>query len=220
MTIYLDHKRRDIAGVVSKLQHAVAGFPLFTIALGKLREGHELPLAGLEMAIAVVVLGTFFIEMRALIHKHRNPGHEHKHAAVGWFDIAAAGMLIFEAFHGEHTKPGYLRPPFFSAIITLGMGLFHGKFHHARLKSRYLKMDEAGIECRPSRFRKFSVRWTDLATVKIADNKAVFQRKDGSAHSLGLRGLHNRSAVQKAIEEQARVAGLLPAPAPVTGDGL
>src|SRR5262245_49914069 len=95
-TIYLNDKRREVRQIVPKLQHAIAGVPLLFTAVEHLREGADRPIAVLELAIAIVVLGTFIQDLRATLHHRRNP-HAAKHPAIGWFDLAAGAMLMFEA---------------------------------------------------------------------------------------------------------------------------
>jgi len=118
-TIYLDDKRRETAQLVPKIQHAFGGIPLLMTAIAHLREGIDLPIAGLELAIAVVVLGTFVKDLRAAMRHRRNP-HAAGHSVVGWFDLAAGAMLMFEAFHGAHHKPAWLRPQFLTVHYRFG----------------------------------------------------------------------------------------------------
>jgi len=46
------------------------------------------------------------IELRAAI-RHSKHDAAHGHPKVGWFDLAAGVLLIYEAFHGAHNKPVY-----------------------------------------------------------------------------------------------------------------
>jgi hypothetical protein len=128
---------------------------------------------------------------------------------VSWFDLAAGGLLLFEAFSGHHNKPGYLRPQFLSGVVTLGLGLLHGRLHTFRQNRRYVKLDEAGVEIRTSRFRRFSLAWADVSSVDMAGTKAVFLRNDGRRHSMRLNLLSNEAEVRRGIAEHARAAGVL-----------
>jgi hypothetical protein len=116
---------------------------------------------------------------------------------------------MFEAFHGEHHKPGYMRPQFLSGIITLGLGLFHARVHHFRARRRYLTIDEAGVDCRPARFRRFGIEWADLASIQLETDRAVFEGKDGSRHVLELRRFRNGEKVRHAIRNEPRAADLI-----------
>jgi hypothetical protein len=128
--------------------------------------------------------------------------------SFGWFDLAAGGLLIFEAFHGAHHKPGYLRPQFFSGLATIGVGLLHERLHARQRRRRYLKLDEAGIEFRSGRFRRLDVPWGDLGSVDLGGNFAVFERTDGRRHKVRLNLLHDAEEIRSGIAEHARAAGV------------
>jgi hypothetical protein len=201
--IHLHDRRVVAADLLSKFQHAWAGFPLLYVGLSKLADEAERPITILEITIAVLVLVTFAREVRAA-RKHHDV-----HSAIGWFDLAAAAMMMFEAFHGHHSgKPGYLRPQFFSAVVTIGLALLHGRLHSWRAKRRYMRLDENGLEARTGRFRKFSFGWADLDHIHMAPNKAVFHRSDGKQHTVRLNMLANHVEVRKHISEHARAAGV------------
>ena len=170
------------------------------LGIQKLQEGEEIPIAILETAIAVVVIGTFLLELRILHRKHRHAGSRHSHPRFGWFDLAAGCLLIFEAFHGAHTKPGYLRPAFLSGMATLLLGLFHARIHGFRHRRRYLKIDQSGVECRTAPLRKFRVDWNEIASVEVTADRASFLHNSGRRDAVVLRGLLNAPEVRQAIE--------------------
>ena len=202
MIIYLDDRRLHFADLVSKLQHATAGFPLLLVAAGKLGDEGERPIAIFELVIALGVLITFARDVRAAFRRH------HAHDAVGWFDLVAGILLIYEAFHGAHHKPGYMRPQFLAGMVTLTFGLFHTRMHARRSRRRYLKLDETGLEMRTSPLRKIRLSWTEIASVELADDKAIIRETGGRAHTLRLKMLNNHEEVRKGIAEHARVAGI------------
>ncbi len=208
MIIYLEDKRREMAAWVQKLQHLVAGVPLFFVGIGNLAEEAERPMAILEIAVALGVFATFAVELRAA-RRHAS-GHAHGHPRMGWFDLAAGGLLIFEAFHGAHHKPGYLRPQFLSGVVTLALGLFHAPMHRFRQRRHYLKLDEAGMELRRAPFRRLTVPWAELASVDLTQHEAILRRKDGRSHTIPLKRFRNINALREGIADHARVAGLLP----------
>jgi hypothetical protein len=187
---------------VQKLQHAVAGFPLLFLGIQHLGEEGELPVAMLEIVIAVLVLGTFARELRAATKTHAS------HSKVDWFDLAAAAMMMFESFHGVHHKAFYLRAPFVAAVVTAGIALLHGKIHARHAKKRYVKLDENGLEARMGLFRRFSLGWAELDRIHLAHDKAVFHRNDGKQHTIGFRMLGNHEEVRKHISDHAQAAGV------------
>jgi hypothetical protein len=210
VVIQLHDKRRMVAGWLSKLQHAIAGVPLLLSALPKLSDEGERPMALLELAIALAVLASFVKEIRADIRAGRHLAHGMEashHGGIGWFDLAAGVLLIYEAFHGAHHKPGYLRPQFFSGVATLGLGIFHARIEAMQHRRRYLKLDETGLEIRV-KFRRRSFLWEDLASIDTEGPFAVFHLKNGGRHKVRLNLLHNADAVRQAIGEHARAAGV------------
>ena len=200
MIIYLEDKRREVTDWFPKIQHLVAGVPLLYSGVANLKEAAERVIGGLEIAIALLLIAAFLKELREA--RHRAAGH-HTHSAVGSFDIAAAGLLIFEAFHGAHHKPGYMRPQFFSGIATLGLGLFHARLHARKSRTRFLRVDEQGLEMRLSPFRRLHVGWEELARVEHAGSHAVLHRKDGGRHKLPLSRFRNRQAIEDGIATHA-----------------
>jgi hypothetical protein len=202
MVIHLHDRRVQAAGLVQKLQHAIAGFPLLMVGFRRLTAGEEPPLALLEVAIAAMVLGTFARQVYTAGKKHA------PHSKVDWFDLAAAAMMMFEAFHGHHHKPPYLTPQFCTAVVTAGMALFHEKIHARRTRRRYVKVDDNGLEVRAGLFRRFSLGWSDVDRIHIGPDKAVFLRNNGKQHIIGFRMLRNDDEVRKHISEHARAAGV------------
>jgi hypothetical protein len=97
--IHLHDRRTQAADWIAKLQHVTAGIPLLMVGIGKLADEAERPMAFVEIAVAAAVLITFAWEAY-LARKHHA-----SHSAVSWFDLAAGGLLIFEAFSGRITSP-------------------------------------------------------------------------------------------------------------------
>ena len=210
MIIYLDDRRLQAADLVSKIQHVSGGIPLLTIGLQKISIGEsDWPIAVVEVILASVVLVLFLRDVRAF--RRREAAHTKSHAAFGWFDMAVGALLMFEAFHGHHVKPGYLRPPFFAGVVTIGLGLFHGRFRAFQRRRRYVKFDPTGLEGRLGPFRRFSFAWTDLKSVETGQEQAVLIAKGGKRRTISLSRLNNGDAVRQAISDHARAAGLLAA---------
>jgi hypothetical protein len=202
--IYLHDKRRQFVAWLPKLQHLIGGMPLLLNGVRKLGDETERLMAILEIAVASIVLVAFVKELHAELRAHGKPVH----SPFGWFDLAAGGLLIFEAFHGAHHKPGYMRPPFLSGVVTIALGLFHARFHEFRARRRYLKIDDAGLEFRVARFRRLILSWKDLDSVDVAGAHAIFCRTDGRRHRVRLNLFHNHHAVRQAITDHALGAGL------------
>lgn len=209
MKVYLDDKRLDWAGLPTKLQHAFAGMTLAFTAAAKLREGSELPLAWFEMAIAAAVTGTFFFELRSLRGSGRGPD---VHPKVGWFDLAAGALLIFEAVHAAHHKPFFLKPQFLAGTVAIVAGLAHRKLHHLRQHRRHLTLTEEGVEARLGQFRRFHVARKDLASLELTASNATYVTSSGARHSLNLARYRNVEELRRAIEQHGREQRLLAQP--------
>src|SRR5262249_39815841 len=156
---YLEDHRRETAQLVPKFQHFIGSVPLLMTGWAHLSEGVDRPIALLEIAIGLIVLSTFIKEVRAAL-RTRRLGHS-GHSAFGWFDLAAGGMLLFEAFHSPHIKPAYMRPQFLSGVLTIGLGMFHPRLHAFHRRRRYLALDESGMQFRLGPFRRLNLRWTE-----------------------------------------------------------
>lgn len=205
--VYLDDKRRELAQTIGKLQHAIAGIPLLMVGLGKLSKNEDLPIAAAEIALAAIVLATFIRELREVVH-HRKHGKPSSHPKIGWFDLAAGALLIYEAFHGAHHKPGYLRPQFFTGVTAIALGLLHARLSAVAAKKRYLKVDDEGIQYR-MKFRGWSIAWDNLASIDLTGKDAVFVETDGERHTIEFGRFHNHQALRQAIAEHPGAAKLL-----------
>jgi hypothetical protein len=205
--VYLDDKRRPLAQMTSKIQHAVAGFPLLMLGLHKLQEGEELPVGILEVAIGAIVLGTFIMELRAAV-RHAKHGPQHGHSTVGWFDLAAGGMLIFEAVHAPPIKPFYFRATFCTGVVTILLGLLHHRLQARKAKRQYFRIDDEGIRYRYA-FRSWSIGWDELKTVDLSESEAVFETTGGKRRRVNLGRLHNHEAVRRAVMDHPGAAKLI-----------
>src|SRR5690242_16630856 len=80
--IYFEDKRVERAQLGTKVQHAFGGIPLLWSGIQNFREGAEVPMALLEIGIAVVVLAAFIKEVRAVVRPHSHSAHA-SHSVVG-----------------------------------------------------------------------------------------------------------------------------------------
>jgi hypothetical protein len=215
LTIFLDDRRRRLAQLLSKLQHVCAGFPLLFIGVNRLvTDESDRPIAVLEVAIATAVLVAFAQELRAEWRHSAKDPETAPHPEVGWFDLAAGFLLIFEAFHGAHTKPGYLRPPFLAGLVAIALGLFHRRLQNFAHHRRYITIDDIGVELRSSPLRRLKIRWADLASIDLSEAKIVFHRTNGRRRSIRLSWYGNADAVRRAVADHPASAALQVAPAP------
>jgi hypothetical protein len=215
--IHLEDRRVQLTDLVGETQHVIGGVPLLALAVQKIAAMEpDWPLAVLELLIALLLLLVFIRDLRSLLRKGK--GHSPaSHTVIGWFDMAAGALLIFEAFHEHHTKAGYLRPSFFAGVVTVVVGLIHSRLQAFRRRRRYLKLDANGLECRPGPFRRFAFPWASLTAVEVSQETAIFRRKNGQERIFRLSRYDNRDGIRDAIAGHARVAGIL---LPLTQAGL
>jgi hypothetical protein len=209
LIIYLDDHRTRVANLLSKVQHFAAGVPLLFIGTQKfLNNEDERVIAAIEVAIGLAVCFAFLRELRATVRPS-----EESHSRFGWFELAAGGLLIFEAFHGPGTKAGYLRASFLAGTVTIGIGLFHHRLQARAHRRRYLKLDDAGMELRTTRFYWSKWKWADVASIDMNESKITFVRKNGRTRSLRLALFRNADEIRSAILDHPASAKLLNEPA-------
>jgi uncharacterized membrane protein HdeD (DUF308 family) len=209
LTIPLEKRGRALADWPTKLQHLIGGVPLLFVGISKLlHDPAERSVAAFEVFIAAAVVLTFVKELKTELRNLKHQHGAHAHPAVGWFDLAAGILLIYEAFHGAHHKPGYLRPQFLSGVTTLGLGIFHGRLQQRRARAAYITLDERGFDFRRNRFRRLRLQWSEIATIDQRPNEVTFSLKSGSTRSISLRTFRNGDEIRQAISQQFDAAQL------------
>ena len=218
ITIVLDDKRKRLALWWQQLPHAIGGVPLLIAGVHRLQVpggGGDL-LAIAEIVVAAVLLlllardlrseAVSMMSTRASDAPHT---HSHVHAGPDWFDVVAGALLIVEAVHSSHPggKPFYERPAFLLGVITGAVGLLHGKLARLSWKRREIHLDEIGVRARTSRFRGFSVAWSDVRDIRITD-KAIIVETASQSHTIALRRYRNAAEIRAAFERWEAVRAL------------
>ena len=207
ITIVLDDKRKRLAQWWQKLQHAVGGVPLLIAGVHRFQapggKGDLLAIA--EIVVAAVLLVLLARDLRSeAVAQLRTPApeapHTHAHAGPDWFDVVAGALLILEAVHSAHPggKPFYERPVFVLGVATGMIGLFHGKLAKLSWKRREIHLDEHGVRARTSRFRGFSVPWSDIRDIRITD-RAIIIDTISASHTITLRRYRNAAEIRTAF---------------------
>jgi hypothetical protein len=208
ITIVLDDKRKRLAQWWQKLQHAVGGVPLLVAGVHRFQapggKGDLLAIA--EIVVAAVLLLLLARDLRSAVPKLRTHtpeaphAHTHAHAGPDWFDVVAGALLILESIDSAHAggKPFYERPAFLLGVATAAIGLLHAKLASLSWKRREIQLDESGVRARTSRFRHFSVAWTDVRDIRITDSTIVIDTASGS-HAIPLRRYRNAAEIRAAF---------------------
>src|SRR5262249_15040659 len=129
-------------------------------------------------------------------------------SAFGWFDLAAGGMLLFEAFHSPHIKPAFMRPQFLSGVLTIGLGMFHPRLHAFHRRRRDLGLCESGMQFPLGPFRRLNRRWTEISAIEVDVAKAVFHRTNGRPQVINLLSTRNAEKVRQALSDHAATQSL------------
>jgi hypothetical protein len=217
VTIPLDDKRKRLGVWWQKLQHAVGGVPLLLAGVHRLESsGRADPLAIAEIVVAGALLVMLARDLRAEVAGRSSSSHApahshgHPHAGPNWFDVVAGVMLIIESVQASHEggKPFYARPNFLLGIVTLVIGLLHGRIARRAMKRREIHFDDSGIRARLGRFRSFAVPWSEIRNITITAKNAVIQTAAGS-HTISFGRYRNAEQIRRALDEW-RAAGTLP----------
>lgn len=172
--------------------------------------GFALALAVAEIVTSALLLRSMLKELAAFRKSSREPHTEEHpvHHGVDWFEIFAAGMLFVEALERWHLHPHLPRPMLLTALVTLALGLFHGRIAAFTSKRRSLRIDETGIRLGGRFiFSRFFVGWQDLASIEVGDRYARLVARGGRTRRIDLKDLRNESAIREALlSAQARLA--------------
>jgi PH (Pleckstrin Homology) domain-containing protein len=198
-SVPLRSRRRQRALALQKAQHAVPAIGLLGVGLQALREGAhgpELALAAIEIAAGGVLLVAMARSLRAA----RTSAIRHAaHAGVDWIDIWAAAVLFVEALETWHLKGHIARPVILTALLTLAMGLFHGRIMQAAARRRMLEVSAEGIRIGGGPFRRFCARWSDIRSIDIDQRQASIHTHHGRPRRLALTDLDDAPAVRAAL---------------------
>ena len=208
LVVPLQSRRLKRALTVQKLNHAVPTVgPIFSgvQALQHGAEGFELLLAIVEIVTSAFLIATLARSIRAA-RAAAPPASHTTHAHIDWIDIWAAGVLFAEAGERWHLRHHIARPIILNALLTLALGLAHGRVDAFRGRRRAMRLTADRIHIPGKPFRSFTARWTDIAAVRLTDASAEIRTRTGRVRRLDLGDLENAAEVRVALKEaQQRV---------------
>lgn len=208
----LRSRRQQRALTVQKLNHVIPAFGLLSAGVQALRAGEQgfgRSLAMFEILVSAALIVTM---ARALREVTRAPGHAHH--GVDWLDVIAAGVLAGEAAEQWHVRHHLARPIILTAVITLMLGLFHGRLLARASRRRGLRLDAHGIHIAGRPFRSFHALWTDVADVTIGEREAVVRTTSGRTRRLDFADLLNADEVRGALHTAREHAASVKTPTP------
>ena len=188
-----------------KLNHALPTAGLIASGVQALThgaEGFELALAIVEIVTSVFLIATLARNIRDL--RGAPPGHHVPHARVDWADVWASGVLFAEAGERWHLRHHIARPIVLTAVLTLALGLAHGRMQAFARGRRSMRLTADGIRIPGKPFRSFTARWGEIASVEVANAAAEIRTRAGRVRHLDLLDLENAAEVRVALEEAQR----------------
>jgi hypothetical protein len=207
ITIPLDDKRRQIGVWWQKLQHVIGGAPLLVAGINRLEapggEGRLFAIA--EIVVSIVLLAMFARDLRSAAATRMGKSERaeaREHSGPDWFDVVAGLLLILEAVRSVHPggKPLYQHALLYTGAVTLLTGLAHGLLTNLSRRRRFIRIDDAGLHVRLSRFRKFDIASPDLIEMQLHEDAAVLVSESGR-HLIPLSRYGNASEIRAALKE-------------------
>jgi hypothetical protein len=124
-------RRRAVAKVLMKVQHAVPGTVLIQEGIHSIREGvegwHRL-LAVSEIVVCAAVFISLARALPQLARDVRSKTVPHIHMGIDWVDIFLGGMLFTEAW-AKYLDHGHVaRPTVLLGIVMIVYGIWGGKY--------------------------------------------------------------------------------------------
>ena len=203
--VALESLRRERAQAMLKVQHAVpAAALLFAGVQGSQRgvQGFELVLAWVEIVFSALLLRTLALSIRKALanrqHPAEPPATEHHHGAVDWSEVLAGVVLLVEVVERWQSHGHIARPTILLAVVTIGLGLLHGRVAERARRRRQLIVGVDGVEIR-GRFRRFSARWSELERFEIGEREATLVARGGACRRLDFTDLRHAETVRAAL---------------------
>src|SRR5262245_10820466 len=200
-------RRFERAQILQKATHVIPAVSLLTVGAQALKEG----VRGLSLALAFVEIGTSVMLMVTIVRglrATRRPVHHGDRHGVDWIDIWAAGVLFAEAAERWHLRHHLSRPTILTALLTLGLGLFHGRIAAFGRRRRAIRITTDGMHVGGKPFRPFSAKWHDIASISVIGQSAEIRTRGGRVRRVDLADLRNAEDVRAAF---AKASGRLAA---------
>jgi hypothetical protein len=212
ITVPLRSRRRERVSAFQKIQHAIPAVGLLGAGLDTLRHGAH----GFELGLVVLEIGTSVLLIAALarsLRAARASGHRglHHPHGVDWIEVWAAGVLFAEAAERWHLKHHIARPIILTGLVTLGLGLFHGRMSVYKARRQSLRITDSGIYIGGRPFRALTATWKEIAAITVTPTTAEIRTRTGRIRRLNLSDLEHAADVRLALEEAQRRVASLPA---------
>jgi hypothetical protein len=208
-------RRFERAQILQKANHAIPAAALLVTGVQALMEGSwgfGLALGAVQIATSAMLMVTIVRSLRAT----RGPAHHHHEHGIEWIDIWAAGVLFAEAAERWHVKHHISRPMILTALLTLALGLFHGRIAAVGRRRRAIRITADGMYVGGKPFRAFTAPWRDIASISVTGQVAEVRTRGGRVRRLNLADLRNAEDVRAALAEgRKRLSALEPEASPL-----
>src|SRR3982751_3612644 len=204
ITVPLRSRRRKRARAAQKFQHVVPAFPLLIAGIEGLRGGHEgwrFLLALFEIGTSALLIGTMLRDIRSLRRPHGDAHDTHAAHGVDWFDVFASGVLAAEAIEHWYETHHWRRPLILTAVVTLALGLLHGRLEAWGEGKRALKVSDEGISVGRRPFGLFRATWAEVTAIDVDDRVATIRTRDGREQRIDLEDCEHPAPVRAALAD-------------------
>jgi hypothetical protein len=197
--ILLDDRRQQWLAKFEAFQQGAAAVVLVSAGYARLQSE---PAGGVVFGSALMAAGAalFAIAVREL------RGHPSRRA--GLLNLVAGVALLTEWGVSVADGGKLFKPSLVMGIISIGLGLLHHRIQRRRADRRMLRMDAEGLSFRLNLFRRFRVRWSELAWISVHPSEIRLGRRTGRQHRIPLGRLVNAREVCDAVVAACRDAGV------------
>jgi hypothetical protein len=200
ITVPLVSRRRERMQLVQKFQHALPAPVLFGDGMHRVTSPQtpwSTALGAAEIAASAVVIVAL---LRAIRQQRRSAAHAHHAHGVDWIDIFLGAMIFVEVLVHHHETGRIQRPTALLGVAMIAMGLAHGWLFSRVARRRSLRIGDDGISVGRKFFRRFSVRWPDIAEIHVSDARAYVIARDGREHRFNFDDLVAPAEIRQALQ--------------------
>lgn len=192
-------RRREYGALVQKLQHVLPAPLLLGDGLARVTAESASPwlLLGVAEFVSAAVLIVLFVRTARRVLRHSRDVHIAH--GVDWVDIFVGVMLLVEATVHWHETGRIKRPTVLLGLTMVAFGVLHKWIVKRIADHRTLRVNDDGISVGERFFRRFSVRWPDVAEIAIGASTAKILTRDGRERQFDLRDETASAGVRGAL---------------------
>jgi len=222
ITVPLVSRRRERLQVLQKVQHGVPALVVFLQGLDRILTGAgdwNRWLGTVEAFAAMLVLGAIGRTIGRLRWGTHTPPRQRVHQSqIDWIDILLSLLLFAEvAAHYSETHR-WRGPTLVLAVLTLAVGLLHGRLTEFSAKRHALRVTETRISVGGRFFSRFTAVFSEIDRIDITEKSAVIVLRDGRTKALDLLDIRHSNDVTRALNRaRTHVAAAAPVGGVATG---